>query len=275
MPPITAFAAPPDIEVKLSAIDAETAALGIVRTSEVRAELPRGGGAVVVRGYEGADVLGTRKYAVRAATAHGVVLAVGPSDAVDHATELVPALVPGARGGFEDGAFRALTDLNGDGALDVVLRGRNGSLEVHRVFATGSAAYEVEMTLVPTEVADVDEDGRIDLVGRVAVPEDDPLRPTFLEVATFEAGRYRARSEAAIAFHTRRADTPLRTPKDAPVDDVTRVRRALERTWHALHAGRAREATLEEVAKEPVPEALRAAFDRHVARIRATERARP
>jgi hypothetical protein len=268
MPPITAFAAPPDIEVKLSAIDAETGALGLRRTSEIRATLPRGGGAVVVRGYEGADILGRKIFAVRAATVHGVVLAVGPRDAGDHATELMPALVPGASGGYEDGAFRALTDLNGDGTLDVVLRGRTGALEVHRIFPTGSAQYEVEMTLVPTEVADVDEDGHIDLVGRVATAEDDPIRPAFLEVATFEAGRYRARSEAAIAFHARRADAPLQA-KDEVVDDVTRVRRALEQAWHAIRAGRAPTTTIEALQKLSVPASLRASFDTHVARIRS------
>ncbi|MDC3958105.1 FG-GAP repeat domain-containing protein [Polyangium jinanense] len=271
MPPLTAFAAPPDIEVKLSAIDEETRALGLQKTSEIRAKLPRGGGDVVVRGYESVDILGRKIFAVRAATVHGVVLAVGPRDAADHATELVAALVPGASGGYEDGAFRALTDLNGDGTLDVVLRGSGGTLEVHRIFPTGSAQYDVEMTLAPTEVADVDEDGHLDLVGRVSMPQDDPIRPAFVEVATFEAGRYRARSEAAIAFHTRRADAPLRTPKekDAPVDDVTRVRRALEQAWHAIHAGRARGAIMEALEKEPVPASLRASFDAHVARIRS------
>ncbi|MRG93570.1 FG-GAP repeat domain-containing protein [Polyangium spumosum] len=269
MPPLTAFAAPPDIEVKLSAIDAETSALGLQKTSEIHAKLPRAGGPVVVRGYEGTDVVGGKTFAVRVATVHGVVLAVGPRDAGEHATELLPALVPGPSGGYEDGAFRALTDLNGDGTLDVVLRGRGGALEVHRIFPTGSAQYEVEMTLAPTEVADIDEDGHLDLVGRVAVPEDDPIRPAFLEVATFEAGRYRARSEVAIAWHARRADAAPRKEKDEPVEDATRARRALEKAWHALRAGRAREATLEALQKEPIPTSLRAPFDAHVARIRA------
>ena len=269
MPPITAFAAPPDIEVRLSAIDAETKALGLTMTSELRAKLPSGGGAVVVRGYEGSDVLGRKTFAVRVATTQGVVLAVGPRDAEEHATELVPSLVPGASGGYVDGAFRALTDLNGDGTIDVVLRGRGGALEVHRIFPTGSAQYEVEMTLAPTGVVDVDEDGHIDLVGRVAVPVDDPIRPAFFEVATFEAGRYRARSAAALAFHARRADAPPRTPRDEPVDEVTRVRVALEQAWHALRAGRARDATLDALQKQPVPGSLRASFDAHVARIRS------
>ncbi|MDI1443947.1 VCBS repeat-containing protein [Polyangium sp. 6x1] len=271
MPPITAFAAAPDIEAQLSTIDAEIRPLDLQKTSEMRAKLPRGGGPVVVRGYEGVDILGRKTFAVRAATVHGVVLAVGPRDASEHATELVPALVPGASGGYEDGAFRALTDLNGDGTLDVVLRGSGGALEVHQILPTGSAQYEVEMSLVPTEVADVDEDGHLDLVGRLAVSADDPIRPAFLSVATFEAGRYRARSKAAIAFHARRADAPLRTPKDevASMDDVTRGRRALEQAWHAIHAGLDRAATLEALQKEPVPASLRASFDAHVARIRS------
>jgi hypothetical protein len=126
------------------------------------------------------------------------------------------------------------------------------------------------MSLAPTDVADVDEDGHLDLVGRVAVPEDDPIRPAFLTVATFEAGRYHARSAAALAFHARRADAPLRTSKEEPVEEVARVRRALEQAWHALQARRARNATLEALAKEPVPGSLRVSFDAHVARIRAS-----
>jgi len=268
MPPLAAFAAPPDIEAQLEAIDAETKPLGLRMSAEIRAELPRGGGAVIARAYEGVDLVGERTSATRVATSRGVVLAVGPSDAGAHATELLPALVPGETGRPEDGAFRSLTDLNDDGMLDVVLRGRSGALEVHRVFATGSARYETDMSLVPKEVADVDGDGRIDLVGRVPVAEDDPIRPSFIEVATFERGAYRASSAAAITFHASRADAPPQR-SESPVGDASRLRRALERAWHALHAGRDRASTLEALTKEPVPASLRASFDKHVTRLRA------
>jgi hypothetical protein len=269
-PPLSAFAAPPDIEEQLAAVETEAGALGLVMSVELRANLPRGGGAVVVRGYEGTDVVGRKRHAVRVATTRGVVLAVGPDEARERATELVPALVQGATGRPGDGAFRSLTDLNGDNTLDVVLKSRTGALEVHRVTPNGSSQYDVDMSLPPMDTTDANADGRIDLVGRAPVDAADPIKPALVEVATFEAGRYSAASKAAKEFHARKARAAARAPEgEAKEDDATRLRRALEHAWHAILSGDPRDPTLEDLRKLPVPAPLRASFDAHVARLRS------
>src|ERR1700722_1159381 len=79
-PPLEAFLRPADLDAELALVDAETTALGLTRTEEIRVELPpRGaGGAAVVRGYQGRDVAGRTVHAVRVGAPREVVLAVGP-----------------------------------------------------------------------------------------------------------------------------------------------------------------------------------------------------
>jgi hypothetical protein len=273
MPPISAFAAPPDLEANLALIDKETDGSGLRKTAEIRADLPGGAGPVVARGYEGVDITGRTTYAVRAATTRGVIFAIGPFEGPErdeHATELVVALLPADTGRPEDGAFRSLTDLNGDGFLDAVLKSPRGVLEIHRIWAVGSSRYEVRMQAPPTEARDIDDDGRIDLLGRAPVAEGDPIAPVLLDVATFEGGRYLDTTAAARAFHARQAAPPDKAKAIAPpTDDAGRLRDAIERAWHALLAGRPRKGVLDELDKLMVPAALRASFDRHRARLAA------
>jgi hypothetical protein len=277
-PPISAFAAPSDLEAQLDTIDAETRALGLRQTLELRGELPRGGGPVVARGYEKTDAAGRKTHAVRAATAHGVVLALGPFEQPDvdnRPAELVAALAPDAVSA--DDVTRQLTDLNGDGLLDAVLRNRRGAIEIHRIGPLGSSPHAVRMAVVPSELADADGDGRLDLIGRAEVPEDDPIAPALVDMATFEDGQYTNASAGARAFHDRLASPPAARsrPLPAPIDDATRLRGAIERAWHALLAGNARARVLEALGAEPVPQPLRASFDRHRARIEAMPVAPP
>ncbi len=279
-PPISAFAAPSDLEAQLGAIDAETRALGLRKTLELRGELP-GGGPVIARGYEKTDASGRTAHAVRAATAHGVVLAIGPfeePEAGERHAELVPALAPDATS-TEDEVTRQLTDLNGDSLPDAVLRSRRGALEIHRIGPLGSSRYAVRMAVIPSELTDADGDGRLDLSGRASVPADDPLAPALVDVATFEDGRYTNASAGARAFHAHRASPDAasaraKTPPSPP-DDATRLRGVIERAWHAILAGNPRARVLEALSAEPVPASLRASFDRHRARIEALSGAEP
>jgi hypothetical protein len=170
-----------------------------------------------------------------------------------------------------DDVTRQLTDLNGDGLLDAVLRNRRGAIEIHRIGPLGSSRYALRMALVPSELADADGDGRLDLIGRADVPEGDPIAPALVDMATFEDGQYTNASAGARAFHARLASPPAARSKTppAPIDDATRLRGAIERAWHALLAGDARAPVLEALGAEPVPQPLRASFDRHRARIEA------
>lgn len=310
-PPPAALLQAPDLDAQLRAVDEETGALGLQLETELRGRLPRGGGALVVRGYRGLDALGRPTSAVRVATARGVVMAVGPLSARDldrsRATQLVPYLVPGVPGepvhtpaqaaDAAVGAFASGTDLNGDGDPDVALRSEAGTLEVWGIRLLGGAPYPVELAASPTLALDVDADGRVDLAGRPPPLPGDPIAPDLLAVATFEDGRYTGRSAAARAYHAARAqaaaepaaaagkELPPAAASSAPTpapppDDAARLRRALERAWNAALAGDPGEEVLAALDRERVPAELRAAFAAHRARIAAqapaarTERSR-
>jgi len=278
-PALGPYVPAPDLQAQLGKVDAETAQLGMRMTQEIRRDLPRAEGPLVLRGYAGVDAIGRPTHAVRAATSRGVVMALGPLDARDprdRATELVPALVEGAaeEGGKIRGAYASGTDLNGDGAADVVLRAETGALEIWRLTAISSVRYDVLLEETPTRAVDVDGDGRLDLVGEVAVAPDDPIRPRLEDVATFDGARYSHAAAPARAYHARRAaeleadsrpappTAPDAGPPPPPPDEL-RLRRALERAWHRLLAGEPRARVLAELDREPVPAALRSAFEAH------------
>lgn len=256
------FAPRPDLPAKLASIDAETAALGLTRSFEVRVKLPRSGEEAVIRGYEGRDAAGRAVHAARVATPFGVVLAVGPLDAGDLdrgvATEVVPALL----GSGSASAYRSGADLNGDGRLDLVLRSEAGGLSIWHFDLTSSGTYEITMRAPPTRGLDLDEDGRVDLEGEIAPPAGDPIAPRFRDAATFAEGRYTFATVPARAYHARRAEAST-APTSA--SDEARLRAALERAWHQIAGGqRSAENVLRALRREAVPARLRASFDRHV-----------
>jgi hypothetical protein len=268
-PTLEPFLRQPDLGAELARVDAETAALGLALTEEIRAELPpKGSGReTVLRAYEGRDVTGRKTHAVRVATPRGVVLAVGPLDVGDHdrdqPTELVPALVVSADGG--GAGFRSLTDLNGDGSLDVVLRNDAGALSIWRVGELGSAPYPIRMVVPPTRGTDSVGTGRIDLWGEIPATPGDAIAPRLADVATFAAGIYSDATPLARSWHARVASSPMPTH----VSDTIRLRAAIEHAWHAILAGQPQEAVLRELDREPVPPSLRASFDAHHHRLTA------
>ncbi|WP_437522774.1 VCBS repeat-containing protein [Sorangium sp. So ce726] len=277
-PTLGAFVAPPDLDARLHAIDVEAAELGLKLEVELRGALRRGG-EVVVRGYSGTDALGRRTSAVRVATPHGVVIAAGPLDSgrVDRsqATQLIPSLLPGSEPETTEqlGMFRSGTDLNRDGAPDVVLRNEDGELEIWAVQPLGATRYAVELAAPPRFALDVDQDGTLELAGRMPLDEGDSIAPDLLDVAGFEGDRYTHRGSVAQAFHAARAEGPGAETasqgkrQEPPKDDAARLRGALERAWHARLAGRPAAETLAALDREPVTPALRGAFSAHRARV--------
>jgi hypothetical protein len=262
-----AFLEAPDLDARLALVDTETAAHGLHLTREIPVTLPRGGGPVRIRGYEGADALGRPVHAIRVATARAVVMALGPLDPRDAgrdvATELVPALLveDGGRGGA---AFRSGTDLTGDGALSVVARSETGALAIWRVTTLGAAPYPVTIQVAPTRGLDADGDGRVDLAGDLPIDRGDAIAPRLADVATFDGAGFSDRTDGARAFHAALIGSAAPAKSDAPPSDEVRLRRAVERAWHAVLAGRSKEDALKELQREPVPARLRASFDRHV-----------
>jgi hypothetical protein len=295
VPPLSMYVGQPDLDAQLGAVEAETQALGLSLAKELRGELPRAAGPVVVRAYVGRDALGRERHAVRVATSRGVVMAVGPlapTDPRDRATELVTALVPGPLGDEASGAYQSGTDLNGDGSPDVVVRNERGVMEVWGILATGATLYTIVLEVPATRALDVDNDGQVDFVGEVEVAPDDPIAPRLEDAATFQGAMYSNRTAAAKAWHARRADalaaaTPNSTGTGAgtgaatgtgtatgtgagagagaapPVSDAMRLRRALELAWHRILSGAPRKAALENLDKEPIPADLREPFQRY------------
>ncbi|MCK6593030.1 MAG: VCBS repeat-containing protein, partial [Polyangiaceae bacterium] len=82
-PPLSAYLGQPDLEAQLRAVESETGALGLTLVKELRGELARAAGPMVVRAYTGRDALGRETHAVRVATSRGVVMALGPLAASD------------------------------------------------------------------------------------------------------------------------------------------------------------------------------------------------
>jgi hypothetical protein len=266
-PSLEPFVRAPDLDAQLALVDAETASLKLVMTNAMNVELPPHGSGrnAVLRGYRGQDATGRPIHAVRVATPRGVVLALGPLDAGDLdrglATELVPTLTsadPNSPAAWSSG-----TDLNGDGAPDVVVKNEAGALAIWRVGELGSGAYGVTMAAAPTSGIVVDGDPRVALWGQARVPAGDAIAPSLTDVATFAGGAYSDATPAARAWHTRAlAAIPTAVAGDAP-----RLRATLERAWHGLLEGKPRDPILGELSKERVPRALAASFEAHQRRL--------
>jgi hypothetical protein len=266
-PHLGAFMEGPDLDARLGLVDTETAAHGLRLTHEIPVKLPHGGGPARIRGYEGVDALGRPVHAVRVATTRAVVMALGPLDsrdsARDVATELVPALLL-EDGGRSGSAFQSGTDLTGDGAISVVARSEAGQLAIWRVTSLGAAPYAIAMEVKASRGLDVDGDGRVDLVGDFPVDRGEPIAPRLRDAATFDGAGFSNRTEGARAFHAGLARPAAPLASEAPVSDEARLRRAVERAWHAVLAGQPRDEALKELQREAVPARLRASFERWV-----------
>jgi hypothetical protein len=275
-PPLSLFAAPADLQARLQAIDSETSGLGLTLALELHGALPAAGGPIIVRAYQGADAIGRKTHAVRIATPYAVVMAVGPLDSSerdrDQPTELVAALIMGPssvpqkgagdRGGeLQGAALRSGTDLNGDGAPDVVLRSETGALEMWRISRMGSNRYDVILETRPTRAEDADGDGSVDLAGEVFVPGSEPISAELVDIATFDGERYANSTETARAYHEIRLQAlSEQSARNPSLGDAARLKRAVEGCWHAILAGRPRKTALAALDREMVPDALRQAF---------------
>ncbi len=257
----------PDLDARLALIDTETEAHGLHLTREIPITLAHGGGPARIRGYEGTDTLGRPVHAIRVATARAVVMALGPLDSRDTgrdtATEFVPALLveDGGRGGS---AFQSGTDLAGDGAISVVARSETGQLAIWRVTPLGASPYRIAMQGAATRGLDVDGDGRVDLAGDLVTGRGDTISPKLTDVATFDGVGFSNRTEGARAFHATLAEPAAPSKSDALPSDELRLRRAVERAWHTVLAGKSKEEALKELQREAAPAKLRSAFDRWV-----------
>lgn len=267
MPPLGAYVIRPELPPHLAELDREAAESGLELDFEQRLELPDAGDPIVVRVYVGRDSVGRAVHAVRAATPFGIVLAAGPLRTDDvrrrEATEFVPALATD-----QDGhpiAYHSLTDLTGTGAIDLVLRSEAGRLEVWRLGPRAAIEYPIVLDVRATRAADLDGDGRVDLLGEVPIAADDPIQPRLEDWATFAAGSFTHRSEPARALHERAAAERARPPRGETPE--ARARRVLERAWHQILAGQDPEEILDKLDDETPSGKLRTSFRDHRRRI--------
>lgn len=253
----------PDLAEQLAAIDRETAELGLSLTREVHGDLSEGD-SVVIRAYEGHDAFGRTTHAARAASARGVVLAVGPP----HEGEVMASEVVF---GAEDAPHlgRPGADMNGDGAPELVLRDAQRRLEVVRLDALGSTPIAVKMLAAPTRLLDLDGDGRAELGADVVIGAGAALALRFPVVAAWDGARFSDDAPLARAFYEEQraalddpdevSDAGVQVPSEPP---ETRLNRALLRAVYAvLSAQITPKQAIVGLDRELVPTALAASFE--------------
>lgn len=245
---------PPDLEQQLQRVDLEMTSEQMVRQHELKGRFSDGTW-FVIRSFVGQDpVRPASRHALRVATGHGVILALGPAQTGGATrptrTELVAALVDG--GGWVSGS-----DLNGDACPDVVVRGEDHTIELWCLMPRGASPYPVRSRIPPDRAIDIDEDGRPELAGAVVLPGPDPIAPSILEVMSFQQGAYRSDTEVVRAWHAREWGRLTAPPPDGgvPASQGRELATAIEAAWHGLRSGRGAEAlgALDAVAREHAP----------------------
>lgn len=235
---------PPDLDAHLQRIDNEAETNGFRLWVERRGALPDGD-EIVVRGYETIDPFGRTLHLVRVASPVGVILALGPADAKEvdlPAFELVPSLI---QGGWSSG-----TDLNGDGAPDIVVKDGAGVLSIWRIERYGASPLPIELLWPARSALDVNGDGHPDFASRYSLSiDDDPLEPRIVDIAIFDGGRYSNTSEEAIAWHRGERERKAAEVEEAieAGEPISAMRAAIERCFHALRAGEEAKAALLEL----------------------------
>ncbi|MFO0615828.1 MAG: VCBS repeat-containing protein [Polyangiaceae bacterium] len=266
-PKLTMFVDSPDLEAHVDGMNRDADLAGFDVEDELHGSAA--GTAYVVRLFRGPRLLGRDQRAIRVASPSGVILALGPIDPRStvrtEPDDLVRAFDPKGDG---ETVFRSMTDLTGDGTLDLVVRSESGELAVYSLGPRGATRLEVTMAAPPVEGVDVDGDGRMDLRGSVPIADDDPIAPDLSDVATFDGRQFSNATAGAKAFHSDQADA---VAVDAPAmaGTVIGLRRSLERAWHTILRGGDRKEALEALDKARPDVSLRASFDAHRARITA------
>ena len=238
---IESLVQPPDLKRQLERVHKEMDVERMTATEEIRGAFADHSQFVIL-GFGAGGAAPIERHALRVATGHGVILALGPQNAADlgrgRRNQLVVSLTDG--GGWKSG-----TDLNGDGHPDVVVRGDDATIEIWCLFPKGASPYPVRSVAPPDHVVDIDGDGRPDLAAHVRVPGGEGLGVAIVDVATFEASGYRNDTAAVKQWHLGEARKLVgQEPGDAGADGGVRRRddrgalsEAIELAWHLIRAG--------------------------------------
>ncbi len=217
-PKLGAYVEKPNLEAHVARIKQETSALGLAPTIDLIVEDARGE-TFVLMGFEGEDRVGARTTATRIAPGHGVIVAVGPNRETntEEPTEFVRAL-----GGSSGPPIGFPRDANGDGSLEVLLRGRGGELALLSLSPRGSRTIAVDP---PSHGAELSGSGQLHFTREIGC-----IRAT-REERTLTV--LRDRCEPAPAGVIAR---PLRVPLSYLGDRFDRET-TFENAWHAARAG--------------------------------------
>ncbi len=251
-PKLGDYAERPDLDAKLSAIDAEAKAakLELVREVETKGE---GGTVYVVRSYRGVDTLDRPTWACRVASPFGVIMALGP-DAAD-AREPHEAVFE-----IEAGASRLFASpgqLVPGGDPELLLKNARGELAVWRLSARGATEIRIELASPPVRLVDL-SNGELGLAAIVTAPPERERPLALLRVAAFDGAGFTERAPAARRFHEEEREQANVVPETETAE--ARLDRRTRRAFHAILAGEKKKDVADAFSRDDVAPELRGAM---------------
>lgn len=225
---------PTSLQQHIERMDRELSGEGLMLSVQLDGQFASGS-EYCIRSYRGVDGLNNAREAVRVATKYGVVMALGPVSSHQALQGRGVSLVDK----YEEGGWRSGTDFNGDGLVDVIVMRDSKELELWAIYEQGAAPYPVRSLVLMQQMVDVNHDGRPELLGNVAVSEQDVVAPKLVEVLFFSGGSYVWDHPGAQRWHEKQAQqlqnqAAITGQSSVPLGNVLAI------AWHRIRAGHER-----------------------------------
>lgn len=229
---------PTSLQQHIERMDRELSVEGMTLSVQLDGQFASGD-EFCIRSYRGVDGLKNAREAVRVATKYGVVMALGPVSSHQALQGRGVSLIEMV----QEGGWRSGTDFNGDGLVDVVVMRDSNELEIWAIYEQGAAPYPVRSAVSMQRMVDVNHDGRPELLGYVAVSEQDVVAPRFGEVLFFSGGSYVWDHSGARKWHENQA-LQLQNQAATIGQSSVPLGNVLALAWHRIRAGQQRELVL-------------------------------